>query len=143
LIIYFLLYLFLEVFVSLQFAAALGAGLTFLEIIGSAVVGLIILANFRSGLVENLTLLKSGHISQEQFAALNIFKIVGAILLIIPGFMTDIIGVVFQFGSLAAPISKIFIKPGTYNRPPQQSQSRRYEDDTIIDVEIIEKKGDN
>ncbi len=138
--IYFLIYLFLEVFISLQFAEYLGAGFTFLEIIVSAIIGLFILANFRNGAVENLMRLKRGEISNEQFAALNLFKIVGAILLLIPGFLTDIVGILFQFSSLGVPLSALFMKKGTYTT--KRDQKSKYEDD-IIDVEVIEKKGEH
>ena len=134
---YFLLYLFLEVVVSVQIASAIGALATFLEIVLSALLGISILANFRNTFFQNLMAVSYAQIDLEEFQRLNLFTVIGAILLILPGFLTDIIGLLLQFSAFTTMI---------VNRYGVQSKQQKCEpfyekekDDDVIDVEIIEK----
>ena len=135
--IYFLLYLFLETLVSVEISSAIGGLATFFEIVLSAFVGIAILANFRNTLVENIQAVNFGQIDLEEFERLNLFTIIGAILLIIPGFLTDIVGALLQFSAFTSIL---------VNRYGVQSNKKNYDkpfykesDDDVIDVEIIEK----
>jgi len=120
--------------VSTAFASALGGLLTFFEIIGSALLGFFILANFRYGLLSSFELLKNQKITQEEFSALNLLSAIGAILLIIPGFLSDIVGIICQISFLSAPIGNLLLK----NRfVKKEHKHRKY--DEVIDVEVIEK----
>jgi len=56
------------------------------------------------------------------------FKFVGAILLIIPGVFTDIIGLLMQFDTFGSMVAK------------KTMPKKDIVDDDIIDVEIIENK---
>lgn len=148
--IYIFLYLFLEVMVSTYFASFLGGFYTFLEIVFSALVGLFLLKNFKYSLMLNIKSLTKGEITQEDFIKQNVANAIGAILLIIPGFLTDIIGVLLQFGILTRFLTKIFkfkIDSKTTHAEPKfhyqeenftYKQKRRYYDDEIIDVEVID-----
>lgn len=145
---YFLLYLFLEVMISSSIASSIGGLLTFVEILFSAMIGTIILKNFKYSLSESIQKARSGQITQEEFLKTNVAKAIGAFLLIIPGFFTDIIGILLQLGLFVTLFSKIFAfkKPSndtTYSRTfeyiqtdDQKNNTRR--DDEIIDVEIID-----
>jgi len=149
-VIYIFLYLFLEVMVSTYFASILGGFYTFLEIVISAFIGVFLLKNFKYSLMLNIKSLTKGEITQEDFIKLNVANAIGAILLIIPGFLTDIIGILLQFGILTRILTKIFkfkIAPKTtpnesFSEYQEQhftyKQKRRYDDDEIIDVEIID-----
>ena len=133
--IYFLIYLFLEVSVSMNIASSIGAFATFAEIIFSAFVGFILIANFRVTLVQSMQALMSKSISVEAFQRLNIFTILGAILLILPGFLSDIIGICLQFSFFATLFaSKILHKDIT----TENQNFREGKNDEIIDVEIID-----
>jgi 2-isopropylmalate synthase/UPF0716 protein FxsA len=80
---------------------------------------------------ESINALLTRQIDSEQFQKMAFFTIVGAFLLIIPGFFTDILGTLMQFGSLSTLIgSKIF-------KINNEKNHRRYDDDTI-DVEVID-----
>ena len=146
--IYIFLYLFLEVMVSVYFASMLGGLYTFLEIIISAFIGVFLLKNFRYSLMLNIKSLAKGEITQEDFVKQNVAKALGAVLLVIPGFLTDIIGILLQFGVITLFLTKIFkfkIAPKNEEQPFTQksytyeyTQKRRYDDDEIIDVEIID-----
>ena len=133
---YFLIYLFLEVMVSVNVGSAIGAVATFVELVLSAVLGFILLANMRITLMQNLNALMQGEISIESFQRLNLWAIVGAILLILPGFLGDIVGILLQFTSIATLfVSKfLHVKEDT---PPEHHFNQGKEDE-IIDVEVID-----
>lgn len=132
--IYFFVYLFLEVVISVNIASAIGGIATFIEIILSAVAGIAIFINFRSTLAENLQAVNRRQIDLQRFQELNIFTLLGAFLLIIPGFLTDIIGLLLQFGVFTSMlVNRFSAKFGSPKHPHHRSQG----DDNVIDVEII------
>lgn len=128
--IYFLVYLFLEVFISVNISSAIGALATFVEIIASAILGFAILINFKSTLRDNFAALASNVINFREFERLNIFTIVGAILLILPGFLTDIFGILLQFSAF----TKMIVNH--YGIKYKDKKHKRGDND-VIDVEII------
>jgi len=130
--IYFLIYLFVEIFVSYEFTKIFTPFGMFLEILATAVLGVIILQNLNMSLMENMMKVAKREISQEEFISIGMFKFVGAILLIIPGVFTDILGVLMQFDLFGSLVAQKFLTP-------KQSKKDPFEDD-IIDVEIIEDK---
>jgi len=149
-LIYFFIYLFLEVMVSTSIAAAIGGLATFLEILLSAIIGIFILKNFEYSLSDSIQKARSGQITQEEFVRTNASKAIGAFLLIVPGFFTDILGILLQFGILVSLFSKIF----TFKKPSNNSKytsnfeyretrfnNTNYKgnkNDEIIDVEILD-----
>jgi UPF0716 family protein affecting phage T7 exclusion len=128
--IYFLIYLFLEVIVTVDIAGRIGGFATFLEIVGSAFLGIMILMNFRHTLGENLYALQAGKITMESFTKRNMTGLLGAILLILPGFLGDMIGILMQFSLLSSFIVNRFSRK--YHTPTQPK------DDNVIDAEIID-----
>jgi len=127
-LIYFLLYLFLEVLISVEIASYIGAIATFFEIILSALIGGAIIANFKYSIMEYAIELAKGEITQEEFFALNLSKVIGAVLLIIPGFFSDIVGVLLIFDIITKLVLKLF----KFKKIDKRSE------DEIIDVEIID-----
>ncbi|HZF70266.1 FxsA family protein, partial [Sulfuricurvum sp.] len=69
--IYFLIYLFLEVVVTVEIASRIGGLATFLEIVLSAFLGIFLLMNFRHTLSENLFALQTRQITMESFTKRN------------------------------------------------------------------------
>lgn len=128
----------------MSMASVLGPVLTFGEIILSAVVGGVILKNFRHALSGNMFVLMQGGITQEQFIKNNIYMAVGALLLIIPGFLTDMIGALMQFSAVASPLFGLFYRKGKHptTRSEYQNQTphspNNHQNEEIIDVEIID-----
>ena len=106
--IYALIYLFLEVMITTSISSNIGGLFTFLEIIFSAAVGFFLLKNFKHTLSSNIQELTQGLLSQSDFVKNNMAKALGAILLIVPGFFTDILGVLLQFGILTFMLTKLF-----------------------------------
>jgi UPF0716 family protein affecting phage T7 exclusion len=130
--IYFLIYLFLEVYVTVDIASRIGGLATFLEIVGSAFLGIAILMNFRHTLSENLYALQTRQITMESFTKRNMTGLLGAILLILPGFLGDMIGILMQFSLLSSLLINRFSRK--YHTPtPSQPK-----DDYVIDAEIID-----
>jgi 2-isopropylmalate synthase/UPF0716 protein FxsA len=134
---YFLIYLFLEVVVSVNIASAIGGLATFLEILLSAFVGISILVNFRQTLMENMRAVSFSCIDLEEFQRLNLFTLIGAILLIIPGFLTDIIGILMQFSVITSMIvNRYNVKSNSCNNSYDEKLDKQKDSD-VIDVEII------
>jgi len=134
--IYFVVYLFLEVLVSVNISSAIGGFMTFIEIVLSAFIGISILVNFRKTLVENLTAVSYDCIDLEQFQRLNLFTLLGAILLILPGFLTDILGALMQFSVITSMIvNRYAVKSGSCNN----YKNNMKKDSDVIDVEVIDK----
>jgi len=136
---YFLLYLFLEVLISVEISSALGGLATFFEILLSAFIGISILVNFRKTLVENMTAVSYNCIDLEQFQRLNLFTLIGAILLIIPGFLTDIVGILLQFSAFTSMIvNRYHVKSHSCNTSFEEENIYVKKDSDVIDVEVIE-----
>ena len=135
--IYFIAYLFLEVLISVNISSQIGGLATFFEIIASAFVGLSILVNFRKTLIENMTAVSYNCIDLEQFQRLNLFTLFGAIFLIVPGFLTDIMGVLLQFSVFTSMIvNRYNVKSNNCNSFFSE-QTNIKKDSDVIDVEII------
>lgn len=130
--IYFLLYLFLEVVISVNIASQIGGVWTFVELIASAVTGFIILVNFKGTLSENIHALNQARIDPMEFQQLNLFMLLGAMLLILPGFLTDIIGILLQF----SVVTKMLVNRFVAKSPRNSSYSAK--DENVIDVEIVD-----
>jgi 2-isopropylmalate synthase/UPF0716 protein FxsA len=135
--------------ISSSVASSIGGFYTFLEIILSAIFGIFLLKNFKYSLSENINKARSGKITQEEFIKTNVGRAIGAVLLIIPGFFTDGLGVVLQFGFLTMFFSKIFKfkspnktsqSPNNFGYTQPNSNNTNYKrgNDEIIDVEIID-----
>ncbi|MCF6310514.1 MAG: FxsA family protein [Sulfurimonas sp.] len=134
--IYFVVYLFLEVLISVNISSAIGGLATFFEILLSAFFGITILLNFRKSLVENMHAVSYSCIDLEQFQRLNLFTILGGILLIIPGFLTDILGALMQFTALTTmAVNRFHIKTGSCKADYKQNNIKK--DSDVIDVEVI------
>lgn len=122
-----LLYIFLEILLSYAFIEWIGVFGFFLEVVITALLGLGLLVNFRNFFKEALGKFYLREISQEVFFSSNVFRILGAILLILPGALSDILGIFMQFS-----ITLMLLKPLSKTKVSSK-------DSEIIDVEVIEK----
>jgi len=142
--IYFVVYLFLEFLISVNISSSIGGLATFFEIVLSAFIGISILVNFRSTLLQNITAVSYNAIDLREFQKLNLFTIIGAILLIIPGFLTDIIGALMQFSVFTSMLVNRYNVKSYGNNPDYTQDSTQNniknntkKDSDVIDVEII------
>jgi UPF0716 family protein affecting phage T7 exclusion len=133
--IYFLIYLFIEIVVSYEFTTLFTPLGMFLEVLITALLGVVIIRNFGFSMMENMQKVIRREIDQEEFLSIGLFKFVGALLLIVPGVFTDILGILMQFDQFGALFAKHFL-------PKEEivSDFAKRDDDEIIDVEIIEKR---
>ena len=125
--------------ISTNIASAIGGFSTFLEIIVSAMVGFGLIANFRYTFFESLNALNNRSISIEEFQKLNAFSLLGAILLILPGFFSDILGILLQFSFFATLFAKKILHVNGIKK--YENYNHEGEDD-VIDVEVIEHNSD-
>ncbi|MFA6187860.1 MAG: FxsA family protein [Sulfuricurvum sp.] len=130
--IYFLIYLFLEVIITVEVASRIGGLMMFTEIMASAMIGIAILFNFRSTLILNIMELKERRISANGFYKRNLLSLLGAILLILPGIFTDIIAVLMHIILVGSLIISRFMP-----KYPESNQPYQPKDDNVIDAEII------
>ena len=134
-LIYFLIYLFLEILFSYEFARIFTPLGLFLEVIFSALAGIYILQNLHLSIANSMQKVMQREITQEEFLASGLFKMIGAFLLIIPGVFSDILGILFLFEPFARFVGKKLFK----TRNDFSYKSHFSNDDVIIDVEIIEE----
>jgi len=141
--IYFLIYLFLEVVISVNIASSIGGIATFFELIASALLGIAILFNFRNTLAENMKAVSYNCINLRQFQELNLFTLFGALLLILPGFLSDMIGIFMQFSVVTTMlVNRYSSRYGqcdspTYHAPRHEAPHHHTKDEDVIDVEIV------
>lgn len=136
--IYFLIYLFLEVVLTVQVASQIGGLMMFGEILLSAFIGIAILFNFRATLLSNIMELRERRVDANGFYKRNLLSLLGAILLILPGILTDIIAVVihlFLAGQLI--VNRFTPKYPEEDSQTKQNTSYHSKDDNVIDAEII------
>lgn len=133
--IYFIFYLFLEVLLTVEVASRIGGLMMFAEIVFSAFIGIVILFNFRATLVANIMELKERRVDANGFYQRNLLSLLGAILFILPGVLTDVIGILIQFSLLVGLVISRF-RP---KYPPQSSSHNQTysKDNNVIDAEII------
>lgn len=132
--IYFLIYLFAEVILTVEVASRIGGLAMFLEIVGSAFFGIFILMNFRHALAENLDALRTRQIDMQGFSNRNISGLLGSLLLILPGVLSDIIGMVM----LLSLLGTLLINRFTRKYPTENTTQTTQKDDYVIDAEIID-----
>ncbi len=134
---YFLVYLFIEVIVSVNISSYIGALSTFVAIVATALVGFALFANFRNTFMQSLSALQNRTISIQEFQKLNAFALLGAFLLIVPGFFSDIVGLFLQFGFFATLFGKKVLRA---KDSISERENIKGTDSEIIDVEVIEKR---
>ena len=137
---YFLLYFFFEVIVTVDIASRIGGLATFLEIVISAFVGFFLLTNFRYTLAQSMSALMQGSITIEQFQKMNLMSLLGAILLIVPGFLSDIIGILLQFGFFGTFIAEKILHLKQKKQPKSKGEFDDAIDVEVIDTDIIDSK---
>ena len=138
---FFILYVFLETLVSVQISGMLGGFWTFIEIVFSVIIGITLLKNMDTTIGESFEALKAKDINSQDFQRLAIFHVVGAFLIIVPGFLTDIIGVLLQFNIFALLVMRKMFPKNKQEKENQDSFdkiNKKRRDNEIIDVEVID-----
>lgn len=136
------IFFFLEVLVTIQIGGAIGGMATFLVIVLTALVGLFILKSFKTILGESLVGVMRGTKDMQTLMASNMLTLIGAIFLIIPGFLSDMLGLLMQLGFVTTFLTNRFgitqSKANEYYHSTNNSKTHNQGEDNVIDVEIIE-----
>ena len=133
--IYFLIYLFLEIFFSYEFMRIFTPLGFFFEVLATAIYGVIAIRNLQFSMIETFQKVLYRQIDSDEFVSIGLFKFVGAVLIFIPGFFSDILGFLLMYEPFAIWFARKFLKPK--NRDVYYGKK---DSDDVIDVEIIEDK---
>ncbi len=133
--IFVVLLFFAELFVSLRVGIAIGFGWSVIWILSTMIIGALLLRLSPYALISNFQSFNFGQFDIRDVHNASMAYLLGAILLIIPGVLTDLIGVGLLAYTLYLHISATI-------RPKQES--RTYDpfnkgDNDVIDVEIIDE----
>ncbi len=129
-------FLLLELYLSLAVGEEIGFFWSVVWIIVSIVVGIRLFKNSPYAMVGNIQAVKSGKLSLREFENASVAYFTGAILLIVPGVLSDIVGILFFTYTLYLQfVVKITPENLHFN------QTTKGEKD-VIDVEIIDEYTD-
>ena len=147
---YLLLYLFIEVLVTVQVGSSVGGLNLFLEILATGFLGFVVLYNFKNSIAQSMMELMQAKIDVKELIAHNLLSFLGAMLLIMPGVVSDIFGFILQLKFVTAPLGNLYkgperrrYKKGFEGDERRHTLNTQFEnttkgDDDVIDVEIIE-----
>ncbi len=136
-ILLFLIFLMTDFFVSLKVGIEIGYLNSVLWIIGSAILGGILLRLSPYALMSSFQSLSFGEFDIHDVQNASLSYLIGSILLIIPGVLSDTIGLGLVMFSLYLHLFAK-IRPKKYNNFQNFNQNQG-EENEIIDVEIIDK----
>jgi len=125
----------LELYLSLYVGERIGFWWSVLWIVATMVTGIRLLQYTPFTLMGHITNVSKGKLSLEEFQNASTAYLIGAILLIIPGVLSDILGVL----ALGYTLYLRFIAKMT---PEQTKFNQNKGDDNVIDVEIIDEHFD-
>ena len=125
-------FLLLELYLSLEVGENIGFLWSVIWIVVSMFVGFRVLRFSSLSIMGNLNSVSRGKLSMQSFQNASTAYLLGAILLIIPGVLTDFLGLL----SLSYTIYLQFVAKIT---PEQTKFDKNKGDDNVIDVEIIDE----
>jgi UPF0716 family protein affecting phage T7 exclusion len=126
-------FLLLELFLSLSVGEQIGFMWSALWIVASMMLGFRLLQSSSLSMMGNINAVKSGKLSMKNFQNAATSYLAAAVLLIIPGVLSDFLGVI----ALAYTFYLQFVAKIT----PEQTNNnfKKQGDDNVIDVEIIDE----
>ena len=124
---------FIELFVSMKVGDIIGFLPSVLWILGTMIIGGLLLRFSPYAFMGNVMSVQMGKLDPKSANALSMSYLLGSILLIVPGVITDFLGVGFLLYALYLHLlAKI--------RPQQHNiYTDKKGDDDVIDVEIIDE----
>ncbi|HHD82323.1 MAG TPA: FxsA family protein [Campylobacterales bacterium] len=138
--IYLLIFLMLELFLSLEVGSHIGFLWTVIWIVSTFVIGIGLIQNAHTTMQTNMQSLRNGRLNVKSFHDSATSYFLGAIFLIIPGVFSDILGVISLlytfYLQLGGKMSRSKDKTNINNLNKQG-------DDDVIDVEVIESSSHN
>jgi len=128
-------FLLLELYLSLEVGENIGFLWSVIWIVVSMFVGFRVLRFSSLSIMGNLNSVSRGKLSMQSFQNASTAYLLGAILLIIPGVLTDFLGII----ALCYTVYLQFVAKIT---PEQTKFDKKQGDDNVIDVEIIDEHTD-
>jgi UPF0716 family protein affecting phage T7 exclusion len=129
-------FLLLELYFSLKMGETIGLGWSVLWIMASMMIGFKLLQSSSLSMMGNLNSVRTGKLSMKNFQNAATSYLVAAVLLIIPGVLSDFLGVVALCYTLYLQfVAKI--TPESENNNFKNTHLNKKGDDDVIDVEII------
>lgn len=128
-------FLLLELYLSLEVGENIGFLWSAIWIVVSMLIGFRVLQASSLTLMGNLNSVSRGKLSMQSFQNASTAYLLGAIFLIIPGVLTDFLGLV----ALGYTVYLQFVAKIT---PEQTKFDTKKGDDNVIDVEIIDEHTD-
>lgn len=126
-LIYLLAFLFVEVMITATFVELFGGFALFVEIVLSAVAGIMLIATIKEDLIEQARSATNIEFNGIDLIQQSTIKFIAGVLLVIPGVFTDLLAIVIQLPI----VGKLF---RIRNR---SNQTNKGESD-VIDVEVID-----
>ena len=128
-------FFFLELYLSLKTGENIGFFWSVVWIVLSALIGMTFLKNSPVAVMGNMQAMQKGKLNIKKFQDASMSYFIGSILLIIPGVLSDFLGVV----ALGYTFYLQFVAKIT---PEQTKFNQNKGDDNVIDVEIIDEYSD-
>ena len=125
----------LELYLSLKTGESIGFFWSVVWIMTSGLVGVILLQNSPHAIMGQMQSVQRGKLNLKKFQDASMSYFIGAVLLIVPGVLSDFIGV----AALAYTLYLQFVAKIT---PEQTNFKTNQGDDNVIDVEIIDEHSD-
>ena len=122
----------LELFLSLKMGESIGFLGSVLWIVMSAVVGMGLLKNSPMAMMGNMQAVQKGKLNIKKFQNANMSYFTGSILLIVPGVLSDFLG-------LFALVYTAYLQFIVKITPEQTNFNQTKGDNDVIDVEIIDE----
>jgi len=129
----------LELYLSLKTGETIGFFWSVVWIMASGIIGMILLQNSPHAIMGQMQSVQKGKLNLKKFQDASMAYFIGSILLIIPGVLSDLVGVM----ALAYTLYLQFIAKITPEQTNFQSTHQNKKgDDNVIDVEIIDEHAD-
>jgi UPF0716 family protein affecting phage T7 exclusion len=130
-------YLFLEIYFSLKMLEVIGAFWATIWTIGTIILGSVLLKNSPYAILGNMQSLHQGKLDLQKFHDATTSYFLGSLLLIVPGVVSDFMGVLALFYTVYLQ----FVAKITPEQPNNYQNTKG--DDDVIDVEIVDEHIDS
>jgi len=129
-----------ELYLSLKVGSSIGFGWSIIWIISSFLLGMGVLKNAAVSMQKSMASLATGKLNMKSFHDSATSYFLGAILLIIPGVFSDILGVIALLYTFYLQLGGTI--PNSKNKTNINNNNKQGDED-VIDVEIIESSSNH
>jgi UPF0716 family protein affecting phage T7 exclusion len=136
--VYIIPFLLLELFLSLKVGENIGFGWSVIWILSSFLIGMGLIQNGATTMKKSMEGLSSGKLDMKGFHDSATSYFLGAILLIIPGVFTDILGVIALLYTFYLQLGGTIPNSKNKTNINNKYNTNKKGDEDVIDVEIIE-----